>query len=136
MNAPPVLSRQLALYVFAGLAQLAVDSAVFVATTAVGVPVPAGNLAGRVAAAGLGFWFNGRFTFAAGGEHRLRRGNLARYVVAWLVLTLVSTLAVTQVAALAGLGWSWAAKPFVEAVLALAGFVVQRYWVFARDAGT
>ena len=132
MTAPPVLSRQLALYVFAGLAQLAVDSAVFVATTALGVPVAAGNLAGRVAAAGLGFWFNGRYTFAHDGRRRLQRGNLVRYVVAWGVLTLVSTVAVTQVAAFAGLAGSWAAKPFVEAVLAFAGFMVQRHWVFAR----
>ena len=125
------LPRQFVLYVFAGLAQLALDSAVFVATTAVGVPVPAGNLAGRVSAAGLGFWFNGRYTFADAGGTRLRGRHLVRYVVAWTVLTIASTVAVAQVAALAGLSWSWAAKPFVEAVLAVAGFAVQRRWVYA-----
>ena len=49
------------------------------------------------------------------------------------MLTVVSTVAVAQVAALAGLSWSWIAKPFVEAGLAVAGFVVSRQWVFSRN---
>ena len=124
------LPRQLVLYVVVGLAQLAVDSAVYVATTAAGLPVPAGNLAGRCAGAGLGYGLNGRYTFAGDGGTRLHGRTLWRFVVMWTALTAVSTLAVAQVAVLAGLQGSWLAKPFVEAVLAVAGFVVQRHWVF------
>ena len=64
LPAPPALPRQLLLYVLVGLAQLVLDSAVFVASTAAGVPVPAGNVAGRVAGACLGYVLNGRYTFA------------------------------------------------------------------------
>ena len=130
------LPRQLALYIVVGLAQLAVDSAVYVATTALGLPVAAGNLAGAAAGAGLGYWLNGRYTFAGDGGTHLHGRTLWRFLAAWSVLTLASTVAVTQVAALAGLQGSWLAKPFVEAVLAFVGFLVQRHWVFrpARPA--
>lgn len=129
-TSPPVLPRQALLYLFAGLAQLALDSAVFIGATAAGVPVAGGNLAGRIAGACLGFWLNGRYTFAADGRARLQGRHLFRFVVAWLALTVVSTVAVAGVAASAGLHGSWIAKPFVEAVLAVAGFVVSRYWIF------
>lgn len=124
------LPRQVLLYVLVGLAQLVLDTAVFVASTALGTPVPAGNLAGRIAGACLGFWLNGRWTFATDGRSRLQGRHLARFLVAWSVLTVISTIAVAQVAAAAGLQWSWLAKPFVEAVLALAGFFVMRLFVY------
>lgn len=127
---PTALPRQAFLYLVVGLAQLALDSAVFVASTAAGVPVTAGNVAGRIAGACLGFWLNGRFTFADGGRARLHGRHLFRFVVAWLLLTIVSTVAVAQVAALAGLQWSWLAKPFVELVLAGVGFFVMRQFVY------
>jgi putative flippase GtrA len=130
---PTALPRQAFVYLLAGLAQLALDSAVFVASTALGVPVPAGNVAGRVAGACLGFWLHGRFTFADDGRPRLRGRHLFRFVVAWLALTALSTVAVAQVAAAAGLQWSWVAKPVVELVLAVIGFVVFRNWVFTRN---
>jgi putative flippase GtrA len=129
-TSPTALPRQAFRYVVVGLAQLVLDSAVFVASTALGVPVPAGNVAGRIAGACLGFWLNGRWTFADGDRARLQGRHLRRFAVAWLVLTIASTLAVAQVAAFAGLQWSWLAKPFVELVLAGIGFVVMRHWVY------
>ena len=129
-SSPPVLPRQALLYFFAGLAQLALDSAVFIGSTAAGVPVAGGNLAGRIAGACLGFWLNGRYTFAADGRARLHGRHLFRFAVAWLALTVVSTAAVAAVASLAGLHGSWLAKPFVEAGLAVAGFLVSRYWIY------
>ena len=129
-TSPTGLPRQAFVYLLAGLAQLALDSAVFVAATACGVPVAAGNVAGRIAGACLGFWLHGRYTFAAAGDSRLRGRHLARFVVAWLALTVLSTVAVAGVAEIAGLRWSWLAKPIVEAMLALLGFVVFRSWVY------
>jgi putative flippase GtrA len=120
------LPHQVLRYVVAGLAQLLLDSAVFVAATALGAPVVGGNVAGRVAGAALGFWLHGRWTFAGADGARLGGRHLRRYLVAWTLLTVASTLAVAQVASLAGLQGSWLAKPFVEGVLALAGFVVMR----------
>jgi putative flippase GtrA len=124
------LPRQALLFVIVGLAQLALDSAAYIALTALGVPVPAGNLAGRIAGACLGFWLNGRFTFANGGPARLDRRHLLRFLLAWAVLTALSTLALAQVAQAVGLQGSWIAKPVVELVLAALSFFVWRNWVY------
>jgi putative flippase GtrA len=122
----PALPHQLLRYVVAGIAQLLLDSAVFVAATALGAPVVAGNLGGRVAGAAFGFWLHGRWTFAGADGARLQGRHLRRYLVAWALLTIASTIAVALVASLAGLQGSWLAKPFVEGVLAFAGFFVMR----------
>ncbi len=50
------LLRQGTHYVLVGLLQLLLDWAVFVAATALGMPVAGGNIVGRVAGALLGFW--------------------------------------------------------------------------------
>ena len=124
------LSRQGRWYVIVGLAQLLLDWATFVGLTALGVPAAPGNLAGRVAGALLGFWLNGRITFAQDGEARLGRVRLLRFALAWLVLTLVSTWLVAFIAGRAGLGQAWLAKPVVDAGLAAVGFLVSRHWVY------
>ena len=110
-----------------GLVQLALDTSVLIATTALGVPVVAGNLLGRVSGAGLGFWLNGRYTF---GKTRLDRQHLMRFLVAWILLTSLSTVLVSTVAAHLGLHGAWMAKPLVEAVLAAINFVVSRQWIY------
>ena len=124
------LPRQVLLFVLVGLAQLALDSATYIALTALGAGVPAGNVVGRIAGACLGFWLNGRFTFTADGRPMLARRHLLRFVLAWTALTVVSTLALAHVADVGGLHWSWLAKPLVEAVLAGVGFFVWRNCVY------
>ena len=62
-----LLLRQGSLFGVVGGLQLAAEWACFVATTALGLAVVPANLFGRVAAAGLGFWLNGRYTFVAPG---------------------------------------------------------------------
>jgi len=125
------LSRQMLLFLLAGAAQLALDWAVFVALTHFGAAVVAGNLAGRVCGASLGYWLNGRYTFAAkDGRPRLGPAQLRRFVCAWLALTALSTLLVWLVAGRFSLQAAWLAKPLVEALMAAIGFVVWRQWVF------
>jgi len=124
------LTRQLSLFLLAGAAQVLLDWAVFVSLSAAGVPLAPSNLAGRVVGAGLGFWLNGRFTFAGDGRSRLSGLQLRRFVVAWLLLTLLSTLLLSAVHSRFDLHAAWIAKPAVEAVIALLGFVVWRQWVF------
>jgi putative flippase GtrA len=119
--------RQGSLFVIVGLIQLALDTSVFIAATALGVPVFAGNLLGRVSGAGLGFWLNGRYTF---GKTRLDRLHAARFLVAWVLLTSLSTVLVSAVAAHLGLHSAWLAKPLVEAVLAAINFVISRQWIY------
>lgn len=124
------LSRQLLLFLLAGLAQLLVDWALFVALSHAGLALVAANLAGRVAGAALGFWLNGRFTFADGGKARLERAHLGRFLVAWLVLTAASTALLSLIASRYDLQAAWLAKPAVEALMATIGFLVWRQWVF------
>ena len=117
-------------YLAVGAVLLLADWAVFVAATHLGISVAWGNIAGRVAGAGLGFWLNGRYTFADDGRSRVSRQALLRFGILWLASTVASTWAVTWLAAYLGLGWAWLGKPAVEAVLALVGFLVSRHWIY------
>ena len=119
--------RQTSLFVLVGLAQLALDTGVFIATTALGVPVAPGTLLGRVSGAMFGFWLNGRYTF---GVPRLDRLHAARFAMVWTLLTIVSTLSITMIAVRLGLHNAWLAKPLVEAVLAAINFLISRHWIY------
>jgi putative flippase GtrA len=123
-------SRQVLLFLLVGLGQILLDSAVFVGLTYLGLPLVAGNLAGRVCGATLGFWLNGRHTFAIAGRPRLQRIHLLRFVIAWSALTALSTLLLAAVDSQFELRGAWIAKPAVEALMAVFGFVVSRQWVF------
>ena len=118
-------------FIVIGAIQLAVDSAIYIALTKAGfAPVPA-NLCGRVTGAALGFWLNGRITFFHHPQPHLRV-RFARYAILWLSLTLLSTVALSSIAAQAGLSSSWWAKPVIEAILGLTSFLISRHWVYRR----
>ena len=127
---PHPITRQALLFLAVGLAQLLLDTAVFIALTALGLPLAPGNVLGRVSGACLGYWLNGRYTFARGGVPQLQRRHLWRFVLAWSALTLASTGLLLAVETSAGLAGSWLAKPLVEALMAAIGFVVWRQWVY------
>lgn len=122
--------KQVGQFLAVGVAQLALDSTVFVAATALGLPVGPGNVLGRVCGACLGFVLNGRFTFADGTTARLSRRHLRRFVFAWLLMTAISTLLVQMVSLRLSLHAAWLAKPLVEGLMAAVGFVVWRQWVY------
>lgn len=124
------LIRQGGSYLIIGLVQLGVDWAVFVAATALGVPVAPGNLLGRVAGMLLGFWLNGRFTFASDGQHRLGWRRFLRFGALWAMLTVISTVLLTVAADQLGLRNAWLAKPLVEGGLAALSFLLMRTFVF------
>lgn len=88
------------------------------------------NLCGRVSGATLGFWLNGRFTFARGGEARLGRRRLARFATLWLTLTLLSTVSLHALSLLLPRDALYWAKPIVEAGCAALGFLGARWWVY------
>ena len=76
---PAALPRQLVLFLIVGAVQVVLDWAVFVSLTAAGVPLVAGNLAGRLGGASVGYWLNGRHTFAGDGRIRgLERERVVR----------------------------------------------------------
>lgn len=128
---PPVsIFRQGSSYIVIGLIQLVVDWAIFVAATALGVPTVPANLLGRLCGMLLGFWLNGRYTFAAEGTQRLGWQRFARFALLWAVLTAISTALVTLAAEQLGLRYAWLAKPVVEGGLAALSFLLMRTFVY------
>lgn len=125
-----LILRQGFAFVLVGGLQLLLDWALMVALSALGMPVSAANLLGRIAGACLGFWLNGRVTFRRDGQPALSGRPLRRFLIMWISLTVVSTVAVAAVAGRLGLEYAWAAKPLVEAALAVASFWVSRHWVY------
>jgi putative flippase GtrA len=124
------LTRQLFLFLVIGAVQVLLDSSVFVLLSLAGLPVAPSNVAGRICGACLGFYLNGRFTFADAGRPRLDKAHLGRFIVAWLLLTALGTVLLVCVERQFDLRAAWLAKPAVEAFLAAIGFVVWRQWVF------
>ena len=123
------LLRQGRYYCAICLLQYVVDWGVMVALSHLGLPVEIANVAGRVSGATLGFWLNGRFTFADD-TTSLGPRQLRRFVLLWLCMTAVSTWAVGTIEDVAGLQWAWLAKPLVEIALACASFLASRHWVY------
>ncbi|MEI2263341.1 MAG: GtrA family protein [Stenotrophomonas indicatrix] len=124
------LVRQGSSYIVIGLVQLLLDWLVFVGSTALGLPVAPANVVGRLAGMLLGFWLNGRYTFAAAGQQRLGWKRFARFLLLWMLLTAASTLLVTAADHALGLQYAWLAKPLVEGGLALVSFMLLRHVVY------
>ncbi|MDT9581844.1 GtrA family protein [Stenotrophomonas indicatrix] len=124
------LVRQGSYYIIIGMVQLLLDWLVFVGSTALGLPVAPANILGRLAGMLLGFWLNGRYTFAAAGQQRLGWKRFARFLLLWILLTATSTLLVTAADHALGLQYAWLAKPLVEGGLALVSFLLLRYVVY------
>lgn len=125
------LVRQGRHYLAIGVVQWLVDWGVMVGLSHYGLPVEPANVAGRVSGAILGFWLNGRITFA-GDDTRIGRRQVGRFGVMWLLTTFASTWAMGAIDDAAGLKWAWMAKPGVELVLGGIGFVLSRHWVYRR----
>jgi len=124
------LIRQGRSYLVIGVLQLLLDWAVFVAATAAGMEVIPANISGRLAGMVLGFWLNGRYTFAEQGQRRLGWSRFARFLALWLLLTTASTLLVGAADHALGLRHAWLAKPLVEGGLAVVSFLLMRHVVY------
>ncbi len=125
------LLKQGSSFLAIGLLQLLVDWAIFVALTWLGLAAEPAYVAGRICGAMLGFWLNGRITFA-GDDTAVGRRQLIRFVLMWLSTTAIGTWAVGVIDAVVGLKWAWLAKPGIDALLSGAGFLVSRHWVYKR----
>lgn len=125
------LTRQGSQYFAIGLIQWLLDWGVMVGLSHLGTSVEAANIAGRICGASLGFWANGRLTFA-GADTSVGRHQLFRFLVMWLGTTVASTGALATVDDLLGLRWAWLAKPLVELALGALGFFMSRHWVYRK----
>jgi putative flippase GtrA len=122
--------RQLVGYGLVGGVQLLADWLLFVVLTGLGLGVVPGNLLARVAGASLGFWLNGRYTFSREGQAQLGGRRLLRFVIFWLAVTALSTLAMHQIDQMQGLRAAWLGKPLVDGALAVLGFFASRHWIY------
>ncbi|MDQ3057324.1 MAG: GtrA family protein [Pseudomonadota bacterium] len=125
------LTRQGRHYLMVGGIQWLVDWGVMVGLSHLGLPIEPANVAGRISGATLGYWLNGKLTFA-GDDTALGRTQLQRFLLMWFFTTAISTWAMGSIDDWFGLKWAWLAKPGVEAVLGAFGFVLSRHWVYKR----
>ena len=82
-----------------------------------------------ISGASIGFWLNGRITFA-GEDTAVGHRQFMRFAMMWVLMTLLSTWAIGAIDEHVGLRWAWIAKPGVELILGTAGFVLSRHWVY------
>lgn len=125
------LTRQGRHYLTIGLLQWLLDWGVMVGLSHMGMPVEPANVAGRISGALIGFWLNGRITFA-GDETAIGRRQFARFLAMWVLSTVLSTWSLGAINRAVGLKWAWLAKPGVELLLGAAGFLLSRHWVYRR----
>ena len=125
------LGRHARHYLLIGGVQWLVDWAVMVALSHWGMAIEPANVAGRVAGALLGYWLNGKLTFA-GDENAIGRTQLVRFILMWLGTTAISTWSLGAIDHWLGLQWAWLAKPGVEFVLGVVGFLLSRHWVYRK----
>ena len=125
------LGRHARHYLLIGGVQWLVDWGVLVLLSHWGMAVEPANVAGRVAGALLGYWLNGKLTFA-GDDTTVGRTQLTRFVLMWLGTTAISTWSLGSIDHALGLKWAWLAKPAVELALCVVGFVLSRHWVYRK----
>lgn len=124
------ISRQLVLFVMVGLVLVVVDWAVFSLLFFLGMPLTPANVLGRAGGACLGFYLNGRITFAEAGIARLGKHRLLRFVIAWVAWTTLGTLLMHHARTLFGDHAPYLAKPMIEAFLACLGFLSSRFFIY------
>ena len=125
------LGRHARHYLLIGGVQWLVDWGVMVLLSHFGMVIELANVLGRVAGALLGYWLNGRLTFA-GDDTAIGRTQLFRFIVMWLGTTAVSTWSMGQIDDVSGLKWAWLAKPAIELALGVVGFFLSRHWVYRK----
>ena len=127
------LRRHLGSYAAIGLLQWLVEYAAMLALSEWVMPVEPANVIGRLAGAMLGFWLNGKWTFAGEGTYVGRRAVL-RFVLMWLVLTLLNTWLVGIIDEEFGLRRAQLLKPLVDLLSGGIGFLLSRHWVYRKAA--
>ena len=127
------LHRHAASYAVIGLAQWLVEYGLMLALSEWVMPVEPANVIGRLAGAMLGFWLNGKWTFAGDDTH-VGRHAAARFVAMWLALTVLNTWIVAAIDDRYGLGLAQLLKPGADLVSGGVGFLLSRHWVYKKAA--
>ena len=127
------LRRHAMSYAAIGLVQWLVEYGLMVVLSRWVMPVEPANVIGRVVGACLGFWLNGKWTFAGDGTH-VGRQAAARFVAMWLALTVLNTWIVAAIDDRYGLGLAQLLKPGADLVSGGVGFLLSRHWVYKKAA--
>ena len=125
--------RQPLFYLIVGGLQYLVDAGLYALIISNGVTTLPANVTSRASAASMGFLLNRYWTFGQRDETLKRFGSsLLRFLVLFATMTLISTLVVLALERLWGDDNTSRiiAKMLVEALLAVASFLVSRLWVF------
>ena len=125
------LRRHASFYFAIGVLQWVVEYGLMLALSEWVMPVEPANVIGRLCGAVLGFWLNGKWTFAGDGTHVGRRA-LLRFVLMWLVLTLLNTWIVGAIDEHFGLRKAQLLKPAVDMLSGGLGFLLSRHWVYRK----
>ncbi len=126
------LRRHASYYAVIGIVQWLVEYGLMLALSEWVMPVEPANVIGRLAGACLGFWLNGKWTFAGDDTHVGRRA-LLRFVLMWLVLTLLNTWIVGAIDEHFGLRMAQLFKPAVDMLSGGIGFLLSRHWVYNKS---
>jgi len=125
--------RQPIYFLAVGGLQAGIDTLLFGLMVSVAIPTERANVISRLCAAVIGFLLNRYLTFQNRHETLSRLGfSLARFVILWIVLTILSTTSIMLLEAFfgAGTGNRIGYKIGVEAVLAVVSFLAAKYWVY------
>ena len=127
------LRRHATSYAVIGLVQWLVEYGLMLVLSQWVMPVEPANVIGRLAGACLGFWLNGKWTFAGDDTHVGRRA-LRRFVLMWIALTVLNTCLVHAIDAHFGLRMAQLLKPAADILTGAIGFVLSRHWVYNKPA--
>jgi putative flippase GtrA len=130
-------TTQFFLFLAVGGVQVVVDASLFAVIFIIAGEPLVGNVISRATAAAVGFALNRRYTFDAWRPGEAGR-QVLRYILLWLVLTVLSTSLVGAANAVLGevphgREWLVVVKILIEAVLALLSYLAMRYGVFRAD---
>ena len=127
------LRRHLGGYLAIGLVQWLLEYALMLALSQWVMPVAPANVIGRLCGAMLGFWLNGKWTFAGENTHVGRHAAL-RFITMWLGLTVLNTWIVDSIDTHAGLRMAQMLKPGADMLTGGIGFLLSRHWVYKKRA--
>ena len=127
------LRRHLGGYTAIGVLQWLVEYGLMLVLSEWVMPVAPANVIGRICGAMLGFWLNGKWTFAGDDTHVGRRA-LTRFIAMWVVLTVLNTWMVHAIDAHFGLRMAQLLKPLADIASGAIGFLLSRHWVYNKPA--
>ena len=125
------LRRHLGGYAVIGLAQWLLEYGLMLVLSQWVMPVEPANVIGRLCGAVLGFWLNGKLTFAADDTHVGRHAAM-RFLVMWIALTVLNTWIVAHLDDAFGLRMAQLLKPGADLLSGGIGFLLSRHWVYNK----